>query len=138
MKQRLIVIYQEFMINTLDHFRHIRLAQSFGRWRDLRARRSKTEEEANQVYVEAVQTRTIKTWCNALRRRQNESVCDNIQKERNLLITRTVFRYWRKKRSELRATRWKRAMDVKAKVLEKSHDERVARNAFEVRLKYPN
>ena len=87
-------------------------------------------DQARQIHVEALQRRSILRMSTALQRRRNETTSNSIVQARELAIKRSMFKFWRKKRTRLRADRWRVAMDVKIRTLRQEHDERILHNTF--------
>lgn len=86
--------------------------------------------QAAQIYAEAVQRRSIVRLSTGLQRKRNEKTSNSIVQARESAIKRTMFNFWRKKRSRLRADRWRSAMDVKVRTLRHVHDQRILLNTF--------
>lgn len=86
--------------------------------------------QATQIYAEAVQRRLINRLATALHRKRNEKISNSIVEAREFAVKRSMFKYWRKKRTRLRADRWRSAMDVKIRTLQHAHDDRILRNTF--------
>jgi len=90
------------------------------------------QNDADQIYYEGVQRRVIQRIAKAVCRRKNARLSDSIQAARDHEAKKSLFKFWRKKRTELRAGRWRAAVEAKTRALQDAHDERIMRNRFAV------
>lgn len=117
---------RQFGQDTIAVFDRIKLARLFSTWTHASDRLKRDQETARQVDAESALRVAFSTWSIRAQRKRNERLSTKIAKERERHVQKTVFRFWRKKRQEARAERWRSAMHVKARKLQRIHEQRLA------------